>query len=161
MYNTGGSNPPYYNPIPSPKRDDTNMNLFPQEMLQQTAMSVMTPEAVMGKLIYLEAQAHYNHLNTNSFAAHKALDELYTGIAGFKDTIMELLLGYQAPLRLGKVDIPMISVVKENLALVDEVCKFAKTVGEWSEENGWCGLKNVSDELEALGTKVKYLFTLA
>ena len=163
VYNTDQSNFPYFNPTPSPKRDDpsdSNMNLFPKEMLQQSVMSVMTPEAVMGKLIYLEAQAHYNHLNTTSFAEHKALDELYSGIGGFKDTIMELILGYQAPQRLGKVEVPPVSVVKDSRDLAIEVGRFAKTVGEWSEENGWCGLKNVCDELEALGTKIKYLLTL-
>lgn len=152
----------YYNPNPAPKRDmdDNNLNLFPKEMLQQSVMSTMTPEAVMGQMIYLEAQAHFNHLNTESFAAHKALDELYTGIGGFKDTIMELLLGYQAPLRLGKVDIKPVSVIKDNFDLAQEVCTFATTLGEWAEDNGWCALKNVADEFEALGVKVKYLFTL-
>lgn len=160
VYNVDQSNVPYYNPIPSPKRDDTNMNLFPTEMLQQTAMSIMTPEAVMGQLIYLEAQAHYCHLNTTSYSEHKALDELYSGIGGFKDTVMELLLGYQAPQRLGKVEIPPVSVVKDSRALAIELSKFAHSLGEWSEENGWCGLKNVADEMEALGTKTKYLLTL-
>lgn len=143
---------------PKPK-----LNLFPPKMFESTnqVSSGMTPESVMSKLIQLEAQAHHNHLNTNSFAAHMAMGQLYEGIGGFKDGIMENILGHIAPKRLGDISIGSIVTTKDNMQIAGELSEFGRSLEEWAEEQGWCDLENTAAEVVALGTKIKYLLTLS
>jgi hypothetical protein len=47
----------------------------------------------ISELFNSRTQAHIFHLNTNSFAAHKALNEYYDGIVGLADTIAEAYQG--------------------------------------------------------------------
>ena len=54
----------------------------------------MTPEYIVGKLFSFHNVAHKFHLDTKSFACHKALNKLYTELVDFKDDIAELLIGY-------------------------------------------------------------------
>jgi len=42
--------------------------------------------------------AHHIHLNTDSYAQHKALDEYYNGVIGLLDSFMEAFIG-----RYGKI----------------------------------------------------------
>lgn len=136
------------------------MDLFPKEMM---ASSNLTAERIYAALISLEVEAHFLHLTTKSFAEHKATDELYSGISGFRDTIMENILGHMAGKGTSLLPPKGISVKTGRSAneVARELCDFAYQLHEWSEEQDWYDLTNISDELCALGTKVQYLLTLS
>lgn len=122
--------------------------------------SSMSPDKAISMLFYFHEQAHLNHLQTRSFARHKALDELYTGLETFKDEISELLLGYIAPKRVSKFTTPEVKTNMPDEELVDALCKFADQLYEYGEQTKWWALSNKSADLSGLGYKIKYLFTL-
>ena len=49
--------------------------------------------AFISKLFEARQQAHVSHLKTTSFAAHKALDEFYSGILDLADDFVETFQG--------------------------------------------------------------------
>ena len=59
--------------------------------------SLVTPSPILGQFISTlfasRTQAHVFHLQTNSFAAHKALNEYYDGIVDIADGIAESVQG--------------------------------------------------------------------
>jgi DNA-binding ferritin-like protein len=59
--------------------------------------SLLTPSPILGQFISTlfasRTQAHVFHLQTNSFAAHKALNEYYDEIIGRADGIAESVQG--------------------------------------------------------------------
>ena len=59
--------------------------------------SLVTPSPILGQFISTlfasRTQAHVFHLQTNSFAAHKALNEYYDGIIDIADGIAESVQG--------------------------------------------------------------------
>lgn len=57
-------------------------------MAARLKKSDLTPENIQGKLFWLYNAAHKFHLDTKSFAEHKALGELYETLEGFKDDIL-------------------------------------------------------------------------
>ena len=44
----------------------------------------LTPEYIQGKLFHLSDAAHKLHLDTESYAEHKALGKLYEGLIDFQ-----------------------------------------------------------------------------
>lgn len=122
--------------------------------------SKMTVDKAIQILFYFHDQAHFNHLQTTSFARHKALDKLYKGLEEFKDEIAEILFGYIVPKRMG--DTPKIPVSRmTDEKLLDELCKFADELYEFGEETKWWALSNKAADLSGLGYKTKYLLTLS
>lgn len=120
----------------------------------------MNVDRAIQMLFYFHDQAHFNHLQTESFARHKALDKLYKGLEDFKDEISEILLGYIVPKRIG--DYPKLAVSKmTDEKLLDELCKFADELYEFGEETKWWALSNKAADLSGLGYKTKYLLTLS
>ncbi len=121
----------------------------------------LTPDKIISRLFYFHNQAHFNHLQTKSFARHKALDVLYKGLEDFKDEISELLLGYIAPKRIGGIDsTPPIKKDLPDEQLLDILCKFADELYEYGEQTKWWALSNKAADLSGLGYKIKYLLTL-
>jgi hypothetical protein len=59
--------------------------------------SLVTPSPILGQFISTlfasRTQAHVFHLQTNSFAAHKALNKYYDGIIDIADGIAESIQG--------------------------------------------------------------------
>jgi hypothetical protein len=59
--------------------------------------TLVTPSPILGQFISTlfasRTQAHVFHLQTNSFAAHKALNEYYDEIIGIADGIAESIQG--------------------------------------------------------------------
>jgi hypothetical protein len=60
----------------------------------------------IGMLFYSRNAAHLMHLKTTSFAAHKALDDYYSGIVGITDSLAE---SYQGVYGLINITIPSCS----------------------------------------------------
>lgn len=124
--------------------------------------ATMTPEGIVGKLFSFHNSAHKFHLDTKSFATHKALDELYTSLVGFKDGISELLMGYNNGKRIGKIrldDIPDYSDDAVRKMLMEGM-EFSKMLGEWAEEKNYCDIENTAQSLSGQFSKTLYLLTL-
>lgn len=121
----------------------------------------LTPDKVMQLLSYFQDQAHFNHIQTTSYARHKALDGLYSSLQEFKDTISELLLGYITPKRyIAAPSIPVDKSMRDE-SLLEELCRFADALYDYGEETRWWALSNQAAELSGLGYKTKYLLTLS
>lgn len=65
----------------------------------------------IGMLFYSRNAAHLMHLKTTSFAAHKALDDYYSGIVGIADSLAE---SYQGVYGLINITIPACSCGDED-----------------------------------------------
>lgn len=121
-----------------------------------------TPEYVQGKLFYFHDAAHKFHLDTKSFAEHKALDILYTELVTFKDSICELMIGYMNGKRIGKLKLDEVPEYNssEPIKLVNNIKDFSYELEEWAEGNKYCDIENTAQSLSGLAAKVSYLLTL-
>ena len=121
-----------------------------------------SPEYIQNKLFYFQDVAQKFHHDTRSFAEHKALDVLYTGVSEFKDDILEKIIGYQGGKRIGKLsigDIPDYSHA-ESLKLAEGIKEFSYGLEEWAENKKYCDIENIAQGLSGLSAKVLYLLTL-
>lgn len=124
---------------------------------------MLTPEIIKGKLFSLHNSAHSLHLDTRSFAEHKALKTLYTELVEFKDSLCELLMGYQNGKRIGKIkldEVPMYSQEAVN-QLVKDGMSFSKELYEWAEDKGYCDVSNTAQALSGLFAQTLYRLTLS
>lgn len=122
----------------------------------------LTPENIQGKLFWLRDAAHKYHLDTKSFAEHKALDGLYSGVGGFVDDISEKLMGYMGGKRIGKLKIDEVPDYShgEAVKLAEEVKEFGYELYEWAGDKKYCDIENIAQSLSGLGAQTIYLLTL-
>ena len=123
--------------------------------------NTLNPDKIIATLFYFHSQAHFNHLQTTSFAAHKALDKLYKGLVDFKDSIGELLLGYIAPKRFSKIETYPVKSGMTDIQLVNELISFSDKLYDYGETTKWWALCNEAADLNGLAQKTKYLLTLS
>jgi hypothetical protein len=112
----------------------------------------MTPGKFIGTLFHSRDAMHIAHLQTTSYAEHKALNGYYDGILDLTDTFIEAYFG-----RFKRVEIVIpeakimdaISHLKELQSIVD------------TERNNYPSeLQNIMDEVLSLIDKTLYLLTL-
>lgn len=122
-----------------------------------------TPEQILGELFYFHNVAHKYHLDTKSFAIHKATDELYKGLVDFKDNIAELLMGYMGGKRIGKIKIDDIPEYSDSnvIKLAKDLEKFAHELYEWAGEKEYCDIENTAQALSGLAASTIYKLTLS
>lgn len=123
----------------------------------------LTPEQIKSKLFSLEFKAHSLHLDTKSFAEHKALGKAYEGIHDLKDEILEKIMGYQNGKRIGKSkveDSPEYSHEAVN-AFVKEGMDFSYELYEWAGGKKYSDIENIAQSLSGLFAQTKYLLTLS
>lgn len=135
-------------------------SLFPEEMMNKSnGGGSLSLESIASKLITLELQLHLVHWQTSIYAEHKATGKLYEYIQGFKDGVMEKLMGYTGKkpsnLTIGSIT----SVASTTIAM--EVCSFASSLKSFAEMNNYLDIGNMADELSGEGNKLKYLLTLS
>lgn len=123
----------------------------------------ITPEIIKGKLFSFQNSAHSLHLDTRSYAEHKALQKLYEGIDDIKDSILEILMGYQNGKRVGKAKLDEFPIYSQEsvTALVKEGISFSYDLEMWAEDKKYCDLSNKAQELSGLFANVQYLLTLS
>lgn len=130
--------------------------IFPKQMFASSDMSL---EGIASKLTYFHLQLHLIHWQTNSYAEHKALGELYEYVHDFKDDVMEKLMGYTGkkprnikliPLQEGSSSV----IVNDLKTWAVELCAFAKA-------NGYSDIENMGQELSGHAAKTLYLLTLS
>lgn len=125
--------------------------------------NALTPEIIKGKLFSFHNSAHSLHLDTRSYAEHKALKALYEGLESFKDEILELLMGYQNGKRIGKAKLDELPTYSQEAvtALVKEGLKFSSDLEEFAEDKKYCDIANTAQALSGLFAKTQYLLTLS
>jgi hypothetical protein len=123
----------------------------------------MTPEQIKGKLFSFHNSAHSLHLDTRSYAEHKALQGLYKGLATFKDELLELLMGYQNGKRIGKAKLDELPSYSQEAVteMVKEGLKFAYELEKFAEDKNYCDIANTAQALSGLFAKTQYLLTLS
>ena len=96
--------------------------------------------------------AHKAHLNTTSFAQHKALNDFYDGIVDLADSLAEAWMGRN----LQKVgEIPVINVPKgEPLAVMKRLLDVVQDTRDFVSND--TVLSNIMDEIEALYSSTIY-----
>jgi hypothetical protein len=125
--------------------------------------SILTPEVIIGKLFSFHDAAHFLHLQTTSFAEHKALDETYKDLVDLKDDISEYLLGIMAPKRFSSIKTdPIPSYSTANVTkFAQDIFDFSVQLCDWADEKHLEELCNLSSDLQKVGVKLKYLLTLS
>lgn len=98
--------------------------------------------------------AHVAHINTRSFAQHKALGEFYDFANDFKDRMIEYMVGqgYVNQIVLGPID--------TNEDIIDEATEAMDMINEFSSQSGDETLKNMAADFQESVGKLKYLLLL-
>ena len=112
----------------------------------------MTPGKLIGTLFHSRDVMHIAHLQTTSFAEHKALNGYYDGILDLADKFSEVYFG-----RFKRVEI----VIPEakNMDATSHLKEMQSTID--TERNNYPSeLQNILDEMLALINKTLYLLTL-
>jgi len=107
----------------------------------------------IGTLMQSRNQAHIYHLQTDSFAAHRALQKYYEGIIDLIDGIVESYQGRYGILRGYK----MASTIKEDgnaMIYFEGLCKFVETIRTQLPQDSY--IQNQVDEVVALIESTKY-----
>ena len=122
----------------------------------------LTPEEIISSLFSFHNNAHFYHLQTSSFAEHKALDNLYKELVEFKDEISEKLLGYTGRrfLSISYQSTPAYTV-GVSTTLCTDIMNFSRRLGDLAQGKGWKDIYNISDSLHGLAAQTKYLLTLS
>jgi len=107
----------------------------------------------IGTLMQSRNQAHIYHLQTESFAQHKALQKYYEGIVDLIDGIVESYQGRYGILRGYK----MAGTIKEDgnaVIYFEGVAKFVETIRPQLPQDSY--IQNQVDEVVALIESTKY-----
>lgn len=112
----------------------------------------MTPNKFIGALFHSRDTMHLTHLQTTSFAEHKALNAYYDGILDLTDSFTEVYFG-----RFKRIDI----VIPEAkmLSAVEHLKEMQKMI-DGERDNYSSELQNIMDEMLGLINKTLYLLTL-
>lgn len=107
----------------------------------------------IGTLMQSRNQAHIYHLQTQSYAAHKALQGYYEGIVDLVDGLVESFQGRYGILRGYK----MAGTIKEDdnaVIYFEGLCKFVETIRTQLPQDSY--IQNQVDEVVALIESTKY-----
>ena len=112
----------------------------------------MTPNKFIGALFHSRDTMHLTHLQTTSFAEHKALNAYYDGILDLTDSFTEVYFG-----RFKRIDI----VIPESkmMSSVEHLKEMQKMI-DGERDNYSSELQNIMDEMLGLINKTLYLLTL-
>lgn len=112
----------------------------------------MTPGKFIGTLFQSRDAMHIAHLQTTSYAEHKALNGYYDGILDLTDTFIEAYFG-----RFKRVEI----IIPESKVL-DAIShlKELQSIVDTERNNYPSELQNIMDEMLGLIDKTLYLLTL-
>jgi hypothetical protein len=112
----------------------------------------MAPGKFIGLLFQSRNSMHIAHLQTTSFAEHKALGAYYDNILDLTDKFSEVYFG-----RFKRVEIV---IPESKLLSASEHLKEMQQLIEGERNNYTSELQNIMDEMLALVNKTLYLLTL-
>lgn len=110
--------------------------------------------SLIGELFRSRDLAHISHLNTTSFAEHKALNEFYDGILDLTDTFSETAFGIYGR---QKIVISSSSLISDFSSYLKEL---RNEVVEHRNEIKETNIQNILDEILSLIDHTNYLLTL-
>ena len=119
----------------------------------------LTLESIASKLVTLELQMQLVHWQTMSFAEHKATGGFYEYLQGFRDGVIEKLMGYTGR-RPTSITVGTIGTTSA-LAVLSEAMSLASSLKMFGESNSYHDICNMADELSGEAAKTKYLLTLS
>lgn len=134
-------------------------SLFPDDMMSRSSGPGMTLESIASKLVTMELQLQLVHWQTASYAEHKATGGMYEYLQGFRDGVIEKLMGYTGR-KPSNMTVGNIGGITAS-ACAMEVCSFAQSLKSYAETNSYLDIANMADELSGEGNKFKYLLTLS
>lgn len=114
----------------------------------------MEASKFIGLLFQSRDMMHLQHLQTTSFAEHKALGSYYEGILELTDSFTEKYFGRNKRI---PITIPE-SKATDPVAHLKSMQKLIE--GEADSENYPCDLENILDEMLGLVNETLYLLTL-
>jgi uncharacterized protein VirK/YbjX len=112
----------------------------------------MTPGKFIGTLFQSRDMMHIAHLQTTSFAEHKALNGYYDGILDLTDTFVETYFGRNKRV---EIIIPEAKIMDAMTHL-----KELQSIVDTERNNYTSELQNILDEVLGLINKTLYLLTL-
>ena len=112
----------------------------------------MAPNKFIGMLFHSRDTMHLAHLNTTSFAEHKALNGYYDGILELTDKFTEVYFG-----RFKRLDIV---IPEAKIASAQEHLKEMQMLVDGERNNYTSELQNIMDEMLGLINTTLYLLTL-
>lgn len=137
----------------------------PVKLKKPEAVSILTPESIVGKMFSFYLTAHLFHWNSQTIGEHQLLNELYPKIVELNDEISEYLLGLQIPKRFNEIAVGN-SITKPTkfspqnlLSFVIEGFEFTKQLCEYAEERDLEELCNLASELQQAFNKARLFIT--
>lgn len=112
----------------------------------------MTPNAFIGTLFHSRDAMHLAHLNTTSYAEHKALNKYYDGILDLTDHFTEVYFGRYKRLP--------ITIPEAKVESAVEHLKGLQSIVDTERGNYTSELQNILDEVLGLINETLYLLTL-
>jgi hypothetical protein len=112
----------------------------------------MTPGKFIGTLFQSRDMMHIAHLQTTSFAEHKALNQYYDGILELTDSFTEKYFGKNKRVEL-------IIPESKNMDAVSHLRELM-SIMETERNNYPSELQNIIDEMLGLVDEILYLLTL-
>lgn len=110
------------------------------------------PNELIGLLFHSRDAMHLAHLNTTSYAEHKALGAYYDGILDLTDKFTEVYFGRYKRLQITIPESKVVGAV-EHLKELQQIVDAER--GQYSSE-----LQNILDEMLSLINQTLYLLTL-
>ena len=126
------------------------------ELFKKTmAKSSVKPEIFFGVLFHSRDCMHLTHLQTTSYAEHKALNGYYDGILDLTDSLIETYFGASG--KRVSIKIPQSEYINAQ-AHLKQLYSYIESNRSIFEESH---LQNIIDEICALINKTQYLLTLS
>ena len=125
-------------------------------MNEKKLFTTIKPEICLAQLFQSRDIMHLAHLQTTSYATHKALQEYYEGILDLTDNLHETYIG-----TLGKrvnIKIPASEYINPESHLKYLKDYIMQHRGVFGKDN--THLQNIIDEIISLIAKTQYLLTL-
>lgn len=121
--------------------------------VEETETDDMGISGLGSRLLHSQTQTHVYHLQTDSYAEHKALQKYYEGIDGLLDSLIEAYQGENETIKSYE-SFPMNSYEgKESvISFLEELMDYVRE----TSENYPSYLKNIIDEIEVLITSTLY-----
>jgi hypothetical protein len=98
--------------------------------------------------------AHVAHINTRSFAQHKALDMYYNFVFEFKDRLVEYMVGKGY---VGQISLNPIESNEDVVSEGEEACELLR---DFAKANSDDTLINMAADFQETTNKLKYLLML-
>jgi len=117
---------------------------------------------LFSKLFYTRDQIHFWHLETTSYAEHKALDTLYNEILTLTDELVETCFGKGGRISFGGVTMKFSEYNKETVrtylkSLANYIGGEAREIYDKDKDTD---ILNILDEINILINRTSYMLTL-